>query len=213
MEQVIVNEDGELIWGNPTLRLIEIQERIKPRIEEFARNKRADMMKMKPMNINYIPQINNLLDAFLRKKPLLRYDYAIAIPAEVLQDYADKFFDLLIFIREEFPEYIANKQIFCAFCSMSTMAFNQLANSNNGDIVAIIENITDSCQDTSMTGAMGGAVNTAATFNRMKAKGAGYDMQIQNDSESKSQTTIILDNDVVRRKLGNLGFGQIENKK
>lgn len=212
MEEVIIDNDGNLVWGNPTLRLEEIKKVIEPRLREFQENKRKDLLRMKPLNINYIPQINNVLDANLRKKPLVRFDYATQIPAMVLQDYADKFFDLLIFIREYFPEYIANKQIFCAFCSMSTMAFNQLANSNDGEIVAIVENITDSCQDTSMTGAMGGAVNSAATFNRMKAKGAGYDMEIKSDSESKIQTAIILDNDTVRKQLVNMGFPQIDKK-
>lgn len=215
MSQIVLNEKGESIWANPEERLEEIEQILKPHLEDMKIRSERNEMKQYPAKLNFIPQITNLLDAYLRRRPLVRDDYAKMISAELLQDFASAFFELLIFIRQYVPEYIANKQAFCAFASISVNAFNFLNNAEDGEVVAITENLLDSFHDTNMSGAMGGTVNTSATFNRMKAKDAGYNLEIKNEGDGQKALNInVFDKETVAKKLANM-FGNkfIEDKK
>lgn len=215
-EEIIINDKDKIIWADPQERLKIIKVILKPKLIEYREKIERNSKSQFPQKINFIPAITNILDANLRKTPLVRYDYAICIDSETLQQFSLAYFDLMIFIRDYVPEFISNKQTFSAFCSFSTSVFNYLQNSQNGDIVAIMENIVDSSIDTNMSGAMGGSVSSSATFNRMKASGtAGYDVQIKSESEGTKNLTInVLDNDSITKRLQNMfGNNYIENKK
>ena len=115
MGRVILDENGEPIWGDPQKRLEEIQTILQPHLEDIKRRIDFNEKKMYPQKLNFIPTITNLLDGYLRKKRLIRYDYAVDIDSDTLQDFSSAFFDLLIFIRQFVPEYIANKQVLRCF--------------------------------------------------------------------------------------------------
>ena len=210
MGRIILDEQGNSIWGEPQERLNDIKFILQPHLEDIKKKIEANDKRMYPQKLNFIPNITNLLDGYLRKKRLIRYDYAIDIDAETLQGFSEAFFDLLIFIRGYVPEYVANKQTFCAFVSISVSAFNDLKNSQDGDIVSIIDNLSDSFMETNMIGAMGGTVNTTATFNRMRAKDSGYSMQLKADEQQQTANTmIIMDNDTVKKKLEGMFGGKL----
>ena len=207
MGRIILDENGNSIWGEPQERFNEIKTILQPHLEDIKKKIEANDKRMYPQKLNFIPNVTNLLDGYLRKRKLVRYDYAINIDADTLQDFSVAFFDLLIFIRQYVPEYVANKQTFCAFVSISVSAFNELRNSPDGDIVSIIDNLSDSFMETNMSGAMGGTVNTTATFNRMRAKDSGYSMQLKADEQQQgSNTLVIMDNDTAKKRLSNI-FG------
>ena len=213
MGRIILDEQGNPIWGEPQERLNDIKFILQPHLEDIKKKIEFNDKKMYPQKLNFIPSITNLLDGYLRKKRLIRYDYAIDIDAETLHEYSSAFFDLLIFIRGYVPEYVANKQTFCAFVSISVSAFNELRNSTDGDIVAIIENLSDSFMETNMSGAMGGTVNTTATFNRMRAKDSGYSMQLKADEQQQTgNTMIVMDNDTVKKQLESVFGGKFIGK-
>lgn len=201
-EAIIIDKNGESIWGSAEERLSEVQQWLLPELEKIKQKIEENEQKQYPAKLNFLPRITNFLDAHLRLKPLITFELATSITSAELQNYATAFFKLLIFIREYVPDYIANKQIFCAFISISTSAFDELQNSNNGEICAVIESLLDSFKDTNMTGAMGGAVNSTATFNRMRAKGAGYGVTLKADEQQQANNTVfLLDNDAIQRKL------------
>ena len=205
--EIILDENGNSIWGDPQDRFIEIKNILQPHLEDIKKKIEANDKRMYPQKLNFIPNITNLLDGYLRKRKLVRYNYAINIDSDTLQEFSVAFFDLLIFIRQYVPEYVANKQTFCAFVSISVSAFNDLRNSQDGDIVSIIDNLSDSFMETNMSGAMGGTVNTTATFNRMRAKDSGYSMQLKADEQQQgSNTLVIMDNETAKKKLSNI-FG------
>lgn len=207
MGRIILDENGNSIWGEPQERFNEIKNILQPHLEDIKKKIEVNDKRMYPQKLNFIPNVTNLLDGYLRKKRLIRYDYAINIDADTLQDFSVAFFDLLIFIRQYVPEYVANKQTFCAFVSISVSAFNELRNSQDGDIVSIIDNLSDSFMETNMSGAMGGTVNTTATFNRMRAKDSGYSMQLKADEQQQGgNTLVIMDNDTAKKRLSNI-FG------
>lgn len=207
MARIILDENGNSIWGDPQDRFIEIKNILQPHLEDIKKKIEANDKRMYPQKLNFIPNVTNLLDGYLRKRKLVRYDYAIDIDSDTLQEFSVAFFDLLIFIRQYVPEYVANKQTFCAFVSISVSAFNELRNSQDGDIVSIIDNLSDSFMETNMSGAMGGTVNTTATFNRMRAKDSGYSMQLKADEQQQgSNTLVIMDNETAKKKLSNI-FG------
>ena len=207
MGRIILDENGNSIWGEPQERFNEIKTILQPHLEDIKKKIEANDKRMYPQKLNFIPNVTNLLDGYLRKRKLVRYDYAIDIDADTLQDFSVAFFDLLIFIRQYVPEYVANKQTFCAFVSISVSAFNELRNSQDGDIVSIIDNLSDSFMETNMSGAMGGTVNTTATFNRMRAKDSGYSMQLKADEQQQcGNTLVIMDNDTAKKRLSNI-FG------
>ena len=213
MSDIIINENGESIWGDPQERLFSIEKTLEYRLEEFKNKIAENEKRMYPQKLNFMPSITNILDAYLRKRPLVPFGYAIDIPTEVLQSYADAFFDLLIFIRDYVPEYIANKQTFCAFASISVAAFNKLQTSPNAEIVAIIDNLNDSFVDTNIVSAQGGVTNATATFNRIRAKGAGYGVSMTaSGDEPQSNTVVLLDNDSVKRQLSSLFGGKLLDK-
>lgn len=213
MGRIILDEQGNPIWGNPQDRLNEIKFILQPHLEDIKKKIEFNDKKMYPQKLNFIPTITNLLDGYLRKKRLIRYDYAIDIDSETLYEFSNAFFDLLIFIRGYVPEYIANKQTFCAFIGFATSVFNELQNSQDGDIVAIIDNLLDSFRETNMSGAMGGTVNTTATFNRMRAKDSGYSMQLKADEQQQTANTmIVMDNDTVKKQLENVFGGKFIGK-
>ena len=210
----ILNDNGESVFGSPEAKLEKIKKLLEPSLKEFAERIRRNELRPNPQKLNFIPSITNLLDANLRKTPLVRYDYAIKISADELQSFADAFFDLLIFIRQYVPEYIANKQTFSAFASISVSAFNALLTSQDGEIVSIIESLSDSFLETNMSGAMGGTVNSTATFNRMRSKDAGYSLSLKSDEQEQlANTVVILDNDVVKRRLSNIFGNKLIDKK
>lgn len=213
MGRIILDADGNSIWADSGERLKDIKFILQPHLEDIKKKIDANDKRMYPQKLNFIPTITNLLDGYLRKKRLVRYDYAKDIDADTLQEFSEAFFDLLIFIRNYVPEYVANKQTFCAFVSISVSAFNELRNSNDGDIVAIIENLSDSFMETNMSGAMGGTVNTTATFNRMRAKDSGYSMQLKADEQQQqSNNLIIMDNDTVKKQLESVFGGKFIGK-
>lgn len=213
MGTIILDANGNSIWGESSERLKDIKSILQSHLEEIKKKIEFNDKKMYPQKLNFIPNITNLLDGYLRKKRLVRYDYAINIDADTLQEFSEAFFDLLIFIRTYVPEYVANKQTFCAFISIPVSAFNELRNSTDGDIVAIIENLSDSFMETNMSGAMGGTVNTTATFNRMRAKDSGYSMQLKADEQQQqSNNLIIMDNDTVKKQLESVFGGKFIGK-
>lgn len=216
MENIICDENGNSIWADPEERLAYIEKAIKPKLENFKHRIEQNEKKMYPAKLNFIPAVINILDAHLRLTPLVSYDYAIQITKNQLQEFANAWFRLMIFIRDYVEDFIANKQTFCAFASISVGAFNQLGNSENGEICAIIDNLRDSFHETNMSGAMGGTVNTTATFNRMRAKDAGYNMSMTATGDEAQTNTqfFIMTNDTVKKELGNLFGGKLlDNKK
>lgn len=213
-DNVIIDEGGNNIWLDPQGRLSDIERVLKPKLEDLAMRLARNEQKMYPAKLNFIPTITNYADPYLRKAPLVRYDYAIQVDEEMLEDYKNAWFDLMIFIREYVPDYIANKQLFCAFMCISVSAFNYLQTSSNGNIVAIIESLLDSFEDTNMTSAQGGAVNSNATFNRMRAKDSGYNMQLKADEQNNDANKIvIIDNDKIKRQLANMFGGKLDKPK
>ena len=213
MSDIILDENGNSIFGDPAERLAEIEQILQPKLADIKNKIDMNNRRDFPQKLNFLPAITNILDANLRKRPLVRYDYAVQIDRETLQAYANAFFDLLIFIREYVPEYIANKQTFCAFASMAVPAFNQLRNSNDGDIVAITDNFSDSFDDSNMTSAQGGTTNATATFNRMRARGIGQDAVLKADEQAQTNNNVlIMDNETVRKQLNNLFGGKFLGK-
>ena len=213
-KEIVLNGDGSSIFYNAEERLNEIKSVIEPELIKIKRVIEVNNQKMYPQKLNFISNITNILDANLRLKPLIRYDYAILIDPYTLQDYSNAFFRLMIFIRSYYPEFIANKQTFSAFCGFSVSVYNTLQNSPDGDIVSIIESINDSCIEVNLTAAQSGSISGTTTINRMKAKGAGHDLQIKSESEQSGNITFVLDNDMVKKQLASVfGNKMIENKK
>lgn len=213
-KQIILNSDGTSIFYNAEERLNEIKNIIKPELIKIKNIVEENNKRMYPQKLNFISNITNILDANLRLKPLIRYDYALTIDSETLQELSNAFFRLMIFIREYYPEFIANKQTFSAFCGFSVSVYNSLQNSPNGDIVSIIESINDSCIEVNLTAAQSGSVSGNTTISRMKAKGAGHDLQIKSDGEQTSNVTFVLDNDMIKKQLVNVfGNKMLNNKK
>lgn len=213
-KEIVLNGDGSSIFYNAEERLNEIKSVIEPELIKIKRVIEVNNQKMYPQKLNFISNITNILDANLRLKPLIRYDYAILIDPYTLQDYSNAFFRLMIFIRSYYPEFIANKQTFSAFCGFSVSVYNALQNSPDGDIVSIIESINDSCIEVNLTAAQSGSISGTTTINRMKAKGAGHDLQIKSESEQSGNITFVLDNDMVKKQLASVfGNKMIENKK
>ena len=212
--RIILDETGKSIWADPAKRLKEIKAILKPKLEDIAMRIANNEKKMYPAKLNFLPAITNLLDAYLRKTPLVRFDYAVDIEEETLQGFANAFFDLLIFIREYVPEYVANKQTFCAFASISVSAFNQLQQSQDGEIVAIIENLNDSFLETNISAAQGGATNATATFNRLRSRDVGHSLSLtQTGEENQGNTVVVLDNEMVKKQLSSMfGSKMLENK-
>lgn len=213
--RIILDETGKSIWADPAKRLKEIKAILKPKLEDIAMRIANNEKKMYPAKLNFLPAITNLLDAYLRKTPLVRFDYAVDIEEETLQGFANAFFDLLIFIREYVPEYVANKQTFCAFASISVSAFNQLQQSQSGEIVAIIDNLNDSFLETNISAAQGGATNSAATFNRLRSRDVGHSLSLtQTGEEVQGNTVVVLDNETVKKQLaGMFGRNLLDNNK
>jgi len=213
-KEIVLNGDGSSIFYNAEERLNEIKSVIEPELIKIKRVIEVNNQKMYPQKLNFISHITNILDANLRLKPLIRYDYAILIDPYTLQEYSNAFFRLMIFIRSYYPEFIANKQTFSAFCGFSVSVYNALQNSPDGDIVSIIESINDSCIEVNLTAAQSGSISGTTTINRMKAKGAGHDLQIKSESEQSGNITFVLDNDMVKKQLASVfGNKMIENKK
>ena len=126
MGNIVLDENGQSVFGNPREKLEKIENILRPKLQEIKLKIERNERSPYPQKLNFLPAITNILDANLRKNPLVKYNYAIDIGAEELQEFANAFFDLLLFIRDFVPEYIANKQTFCAFASISVNAFNIL---------------------------------------------------------------------------------------
>jgi hypothetical protein len=77
MSEIILDENGNSIWADPQERLAEIEKFLKPKLVNIRNEIKENNMRLYPQKLNFLPAITNLLDANLRKRPLVRYDYAI----------------------------------------------------------------------------------------------------------------------------------------
>lgn len=204
----ILNNEEVFVWVDAKQRLDEIQNALKPRLEEIKKKIEANELRQYPQKLNFIGVINNYIDTAVRKGDRVRYDDAIAIDYKTLKGFYDAWFDLMGFVREYYPEYFANKQLFSGFCGFSTQVFDELCNSPDGDIIALMNSLVDSMVDSNFVAGQSGTVSGNMTTSRLKAGGsAGYDVKIKNDSDqAQTNNFIMIDNESTLKKLRSLGF-------
>lgn len=204
----IIGNNGALIWDDPQERLNRIKEVIKPKLEEIKRKIEDNDKRMYPQKLNFIGVINNYIDTEVRKGNRVRYDEAILIDYNTLGGFYDAWFDLMGFVRDYYPEYFANKQLFSGFCGFSTQVFDYLCNSPDGDIIALMNSLVDSMIDSNFVAGQSGTVSGNMTTSRLKAGGnAGYDVKIKNDSDqNQTNNFLLIDNESTLKKLKSLGF-------
>lgn len=204
----ILNDNGLYIWCNPQDKLNEIEVGIKSKLEEIKRKLDENEKRAYPQKLNFISIVNNYVDTICRKSERVRYDDAILIDYNTLKGYYDAWFDLMAFIREYYPEYFANKQLFSGFCGFSTQVFDYLCNSQDGDILALMNSLVDSMVDSNFAAGQSGTASNTMTTSRLKAGGnAGYDVKIKNDSETATTNNyMLLTNENIEKQLKKLGF-------
>lgn len=204
----IIDNEGLFVWADPKSRLEIIEEQMKPKLEEIKRKVDENDKRMYPQKLNFIGVLNNYLDTCVRKGDRVRYDDAITINYNILKGFYDAWFDLMAFIREYYPEYFANKQLFSGFCGFSTQVFDYLTTSQDADIIALMTSLIDSMIDSNFAAGQSGTTSNTMTTSRLKAGGnAGYDVKIKNESENGTTNNFMLiNNENIEKQLKKLGF-------
>ena len=207
-KEQVIDITETIDFGSPQEKLERIKKSLQPKLQQIKEKVDANEKRMYPQKLNFIGIINNYIDTEVRKGDRIKYNEAISIDYITLKGFYDCWFDLMGFVRDYYPEYFANKQLFSGFCGFSTQAFDYLCNSPDGDIIALMNSLVDSMVDGNFVAGQSGTVSGSMTTSRLKAGGnAGYDVRIKNDSEqTQTNNFLVLNNDSVLKKLKNIGF-------
>jgi hypothetical protein len=172
MENIIL--DGETY--EPIDELAERNERIKaslePTLTRFLAEKKTTENLKKPQKLGY--RFTKQLYLAFSKNPPEHIDF-LTIDYDTLNELWLKFQELTAFYNEHF-EIIDNKQLFMAFCKMTSRQYEMLERSDNDDISGLMDMINNEFVGLAFIASESGNADAKAVSTRLRAKDVGHDV-------------------------------------
>lgn len=215
-KDIVIDEDGELLWIDAFEKLEKIKESITPELQtikiRYEKNENSDY----PRKLNFNANLTQVLFIAFSKFKKIPYNYAIGVDAETFRDYANAYMELLSYIKGFYPDFIGSKTTFTTFMGISANAYtNILTTSQDPDLVAEIESLNDKLCELEVVSAQSGISKEKSTETKLRADGVGYGLNLRPDIQSITiNNNLKLDKENVDRRIASIfGSKMLENNK
>lgn len=169
MKEIFTDENGNLI-DYLAVRNEEIKEKLQPALDMFlAENAKSNKMGFKKFGYRLSTQLDNVL----RSYGLMSADEVANIDYETIEDYWNKFRDLIAYYNLYF-EIVANKQLLQGFMRINNRIYSQLEKHQDEDIRSLMISINDSFVGLGFIASESGNADSKATKTRLGAKDVGH---------------------------------------
>lgn len=202
MKNIVMNKDGEII-DELAERNEEIKKKLEPFLNVLLKEKKEDEAKLKPsyrrMGYRLVVQLNQLL----RSYPLRTSEEIARLDYDTIEDNFHKYMDLVSHYNQYF-DFVANKQDFCAFMRINLKKYQELENDEDDDIRRLVASINDYFISLGFSGSEMGNLNAQAVLTRLKIQGAGHNLR-ENRTENAYELHIVAESPAeISSKVANL---------
>lgn len=156
--------------------------------EMFSRliaEKTANEARLKPLTAKYGYRLATKITAVIHQLGLKDTDHIISLNNDDIRGYFNAYSDLIAFYNEYF-DFPANKQDFCALIGITVKVYNSWAEDDDDERRLLVQSIDDYFNSLGFHAGEVGNVNDKATMARMKIKDAGQGLVENNFSATIS---------------------------
>lgn len=187
---MIDNGDGNFdVVDELETRNEEIKQKLEIPLQQFLDEQALDTKGKKKFGYRFMTQIDNVL----RSYGLMKQDNFIKLTYEKIEDYWNKFRDLIAYYNLYF-EIVPNIQLFCAFMGINVKMYQQLCTHLDEDVRNLISSINDSFIGLGFGAGEMGNSDSKSIKMRLSAKNDGHsvrsateDVIVQNAEKSSPQ--------------------------
>lgn len=176
-----VEINGETLTKNEA-----IQRELAEFMQKIDTERQENLMRKKPLPIKWNTRIHNRLEIILLKqeKPIPNSEAQNIEADKFYQMYMD-YCDLCCWIEDELCiSYYKTKPEFCAYCAITTQAFEWIKKEGDYHQREALCNIEDKMSDSTLMSAENAEIKSKPAETRLAAKGGvGYSMQTVNNKE------------------------------
>lgn len=209
MKNIVVDQGGNVI-DELAERNEEIKEKLQPYLEALLKEKKEDEAKLKPSYRRYGYRLVVQLNQALRSYPLRTIEEVGRLDYDTIEDHFQKYMDLVSYYNQFF-DFVANKQDFCAFLRINQKAYSKLEKSEDEDICNLMASINDYFISLGFSGGEMGNLNAQAIMQRLKIQGAGHNLR-ENKTDSTYEFRIVAESPAeINAKIANL-LGESKKK-
>lgn len=198
--------------GNPVDELAErneeIKEKLAPILEEFLKERDANVYSKRPPKLGY--RFTKQIYLVLAGYGQMSADKFLSLDYDDIYDYWLKYLELTAYYNRYF-EIVDNKQLFCNFLGINTRQYAELEKSEDDDIRGLMNSINSTFIGLGFVATESGNADSRAVSVRLRANGeAGHSVisatedKIINNAEvvSPSELTKQLEAVLGRKMLG-----------
>ena len=199
MKEIFMDENGKEI-DVLAVRNNEIKEKLNHALSLLLDEKKKDEKGFKKLGYRLSVQ----LDACLRSYGLMSADEFIRLAYEDIEDYWNKFMDLVAYYNLYF-DVVANKQLFCGFMRINNRMYGQLERHENDDIRSLMISINDSFIGLGFSASESGNVDSRAAKLRLSAKDVGHGVMSETEDRIVNRQETETPQELERKMLSILG--------
>ena len=176
---IVYDENGNRV-NKFADKIEEIKTRLEPILEEFVEEKQVNRaMKVKEkLGFRFAKQIFLALNEY----PRMSAEEFSSLDYDDIENMWQKYSELTAYYNRYF-EIVDNKQMFESFCGINNRQYTELENSDDEDIVSLMNSINSTFIGLGFVAGESGNADVKATTQRMRTKGEGHDLITASEDE------------------------------
>lgn len=206
---IVLDKQGNII-DELAERNEEIKQRLQPILDKLLAEKEEDEARAKPAYRRYGYRLVVSLNQVLRSYPLRTTDELGRLDYDTIEDNFHKYMDLVSYYNQYF-DFVANKQDFCAFMRVNLRKYQELEQSEDDEIARLMGAINDYFISLGFSGGEMGNLNATSTAMRLKTRGAGHNLR-ENRTDASYEFHVVSESPAeIASKVANL-LGESKKK-